>query len=101
MDHVGWDVIDAKRVAEGLPRAGAMGKHLFTPERKAQMALAGLTGQHVTDAIATQAADRWVRGGGDSEVFDMRQPEHVYLAGSIGLGEFDLKKIAYRRVTVG
>jgi len=62
--------------------------------------MTGMSGQQVTDALASIAAERWFRGGGDSEVFDRRQPEHVYLAGSIGLGEYDLSKIYYRRVSI-
>jgi len=52
------------------------------------------------DAITRTAAAEFVRGAGDSEVFDRRTPEHVILAAMIGLGEFDLNKITYRRVTL-
>ena len=31
MDHVGWDIIDAKRVSLGLPRVGEIGRRDFTP----------------------------------------------------------------------
>jgi hypothetical protein len=31
-------------------------------------------------------------------VFDRRTPEHVILAGLIGLGEFDLNKVTHKRV---
>jgi len=100
LDHIGWDILDQKRLSEGLPRVGEMGKSLFTQQRKIQMVMTGMSGQQVTDALASIAAERWFRGGGDSEVFDRRQPEHVYLAGSIGLGEYDLSKIYYRRVSI-
>ena len=100
MDHVGWDILDAKRIEEGLPRVGEMGRQMFTNAKKVQMALSPLGSQELTDALTVTASERWVRGGGDSEVFDRRQPEHVYLAGSIGLGEYDLKKIVYRKLEV-
>ena len=101
MDHVGWDIIDAKRVSLGLPRVGDMGLGRFTSADKVRMALAPLAGQGVSDALALNAAERFVRGGGDSEAFDRRQPEHIYLAGTIGLGQFDLAKITHRRLQVG
>ena len=53
------------------------------------------------DAITRLAAAEFVRGAGDTEVFDRRTPEHVILASLIGLGEFDLNKITYRRVQMG
>jgi hypothetical protein len=98
MDHIGWDVIDSKRVREGLPRVAEMGNHLYTPRQRAAMALSGLGGGSLYDAMALAASERFVRGGGDSEVFDRRQPEHIILAGLIGLGEFDLEKIAFQRI---
>jgi hypothetical protein len=35
------------------------------------------------------------------EQFDRRQPEHVLIAGKMGLGEADLAKIKYRRIEIG
>ncbi|HUS07563.1 MAG TPA: DUF362 domain-containing protein [Bryobacteraceae bacterium] len=61
MDHVGWKVIDAKRVA--------MGKHPIAEDRPDQFSK-----------------------------FLSRQPEHVEIAGALGLGEWDEKKIDVRRV---
>ena len=101
LDHIGWDIIDAKRVRLGLPRVGEMGKHLYTDPRKVAMALSNLAGTRLPDSLTLLASDRFVRGGGDSESFDRRQPEHVVLASLIGLGEFDLGKIVYRRIQVG
>lgn len=34
----------------------------------------------------------------DREAFDMRQPQHIPLAGTLGLGVFDKEKIEHRRV---
>jgi len=100
MDHVGWDIIDAKRVALGLPRVGEIGRRDFSPERQAHMIASAMLPGSAMDAITRTAAAEFVRGAGDSEVFDRRTPEHVILAAMIGLGEFDLNKIAYRRVTL-
>jgi hypothetical protein len=101
LDHVGWDIIDSKRVREGLPRVGEMSKYLYSDARKAAMALAGLGAAGLPDALTLLASERYVRGGGDTEDLDRRQPEHIVLAGLIGLGEFDLKKVAHVRERIG
>ncbi len=66
LDHVGWGIIDAKRVGVGLPPVGMAG-------------MAGLP-SHAREA------------------FDRRQPEHIILAGTMGLGIFDSHRIEHRRV---
>jgi uncharacterized protein (DUF362 family) len=71
LDHVGWDIIDRKRLQEGLPPVARMGM------------TAGL------------AAER------HSEAFDRRQPEHVILASTLGLGIFDADRMDHRRVVIG
>jgi hypothetical protein len=64
MDKVGWEELDAKRVAMGMkPLAEAM-----------------------KDADST---------------FVRMQPEHVDIAGALGLGEADRKKIDLRRLVLG
>ena len=37
----------------------------------------------------------------EREGFDMRQPQHIALAGALGLGEFEREKIDYRHVQLG
>lgn len=101
MDHVGWDIIDAKRVSLGLPRVGEIGRRDFSPQRQAHMMASAMLPANTADALTRIAAAEFVRGAGDTEVFDRRTPEHVILAGLIGLGEFDLNKITYRRVQMG
>lgn len=101
MDHIGWDIIDAKRVALGLPRVGEIGRRDFTPQRQAHMMASAMLPANPADALTRIAAAEFVRGAGDTEVFDRRTPEHVILASLIGLGEFDLNKIAHRRVQMG
>jgi uncharacterized protein (DUF362 family) len=98
LDHVGWDIIDAKRVSLGLPRVGEIGRRDFTPQRQAQMIASAMHPAGTADALTRIAAAEFVRGAGDTEVFDRRTPEHVILAGLIGLGEFDLNKVTLKRV---
>ena len=66
MDHVEWDIIDAKRQGEGCPPVGASGKLRLDP-------------------LGTEG-------------FDIRQPQHIALAGDLGLGIFDFKSPRGRRV---
>ena len=56
LDHVEWDVIDAKRKQEGLPPVAA-------------------TGKMAQDPFGTEG-------------FDVRQPQHIALAGNLGLGNY-------------
>lgn len=100
MDHVGWDIIDAKRLSLGLPRVGEIGRRDFTPEKQARMIASAMLPGGALDALTRTAAAEFVRGAGDTEVFDRRTPEHIFLAHMIGLGEFDLNKIAYKRVQI-
>jgi Domain of unknown function (DUF362) len=100
MDHVGWDIIDAKRVELGLPRVGEVGRRDYSPQRQAHMVASGLLPGSTLDGLSRVAAAEFVRGAGDTEVFDRRTPEHVILASLIGLGEFDLAKITHRRVSL-
>ncbi len=100
MDHIGWDIIDTKRVMLGLPRVGEVGRRDFTPQRQARMMASGFCAGSIMESITRMAAAEFVRGAGDSEVFDRRTPEHVILAGLIGLGEFDLNKITFKRVNL-
>jgi hypothetical protein len=57
LDHVEWEIVDAKRVAEKFPPVGASGKLAIDPLGR--------------------------------EGFDVRQPQHIALAGALGLGNFD------------
>jgi hypothetical protein len=68
MDHVEWDIVDAKRVLEKLPRVGASGKIALDP-------------------LGTEG-------------FDVRQPQHVALAGALGMGNFDFKSPRGRRHSI-
>lgn len=77
LDHVGWGIIDAKRKAEGMPPVGSMG----------------------LDAHANLHDPPGV--GRPTEQFHIRQPEHISIAGSGGLGVFDLAGIDHRKLNLG
>jgi Domain of unknown function (DUF362) len=101
MDHVGWDIIDSKRATVGLPPVGEIGRRDFSLQRQAQMLASAMLPNGPADALTRIAAAEFVRGAGATEVFDRRTPEHIILAGLIGLGEFDLNKITHKRVQMG
>ncbi len=68
LDHVGWEIIDAKRAAERWPSVASMG----------------------TDAESAVRPD--ILGGDGKpypEQFHIRQPQHIPLAATLGLGVFD------------
>lgn len=78
MDRIEWQIIDAKRAAMNLPavaKTGIMG--VKDPNNK--------TG---------------IMGGNTSveEGFDMRQPQHVMIAGGLGLGVADINKINHVKI---
>jgi hypothetical protein len=68
MDHVEWDIVDAKRKTQNLPPVAAAGKAALDPLQ--------------------------------SEGFDVRQPQHIALAGALGLGRFDYKSNKGRRFSI-
>lgn len=68
LDHVEWQIIDAKRKVEGLPPVAS-------------------TGRTALDPLQTEG-------------FDVRQPQHIALAGSLGLGLFDFKSPKGRRQSI-
>jgi hypothetical protein len=68
MDHVEWQIIDAKRKVQGLPPVASTGK-------------TGL------DPLGTEG-------------FDIRQPQHIALAGSLGIGLFEFKSPRGRRQSI-
>src|SRR5205823_1787690 len=100
MDRVGWDIIDAKRLREGWPTVAQMGLHTLATGRRTAAGILPLGSPQVPAAmVLAAAADNWV-GGQASESFDRRQPEHVVLAGTIGLGVFDSSRIDHRTVMI-
>lgn len=99
LDHVCWDVIDRKREEEGWAPVERMGWLAQTPELQVASAVTPLGGGHDALATACQAYGAvHVIQGRSSEVFNVRQPDHVMLAGHLGLGEFDRERITYQRI---
>ena len=68
LDHIEWDIIDAKRKTQDLPPVAASGKTALDPLHR--------------------------------EGFDVRQPQHIALAGALGLGSFDYKSPRGRRQSI-
>jgi hypothetical protein len=73
LDHVGWEIIDRKRVTEGWPVVAAMG-------------LDARTGVVQVD------------GKPYPEELHIRQPQHIPLAETLGLGVFDRNRIDHRKL---
>jgi uncharacterized protein (DUF362 family) len=96
MDHVGWDIIDGKRVEKGWPPVAEMGLLQHTPVAALSNRLAVLAARQPPEALALAAAGVYTPGNQETEQFDRRQPEHIILAGTIGLGTFDARQIEHR-----
>jgi hypothetical protein len=97
MDHVCWDLIDAKRALEGWQPVASMG--LLSRVRPVSLSprlqvLAGLG----SPEAALRALDeyRCTPDGSATEVFNLRTPDHITLAGKLGLGYFDARQIEHR-----
>ena len=73
IDRIGWETIDRQRVSRGLPPIAAMG-------------LDAATGVIDVDGLPYP------------EQFHIRQPQHVPLAATLGLGTFERAAIDYRRI---
>ncbi|MCI0457662.1 MAG: DUF362 domain-containing protein, partial [Gemmataceae bacterium] len=98
LDHVGWDILDRKRAQEGWQPVAQMGLLHAVPAAMLSSGLAALAARGATEAVTLSAAGQNYRGGRDTEVFNRRQPEHVILAQTIGLGVFDARRIEHRRI---
>jgi hypothetical protein len=101
MDHVGWDIINAKRAELGWAPVEQMGWLSQTPAVQLASAVAPLGGSSPYDHLAMSAGAQHIQAGRGSETFNVRQPDHVMLAGQLGLGVFDRDKIHYQRITLG
>jgi hypothetical protein len=97
MDHVGWDIIDAKRALEGWQPVAHMGLLSKVPAVTLSPRLAMLAALGTPEA-ATLALEEYqnIPDGSGSEVFNMRTPDHVILAGKLGLGTWDARQIEHR-----
>jgi hypothetical protein len=97
MDHVGWDIIDAKRALEGwqpVARMGLLSQTPFLTMSPRLAVLAALGGPEA--AAAAIAKHEQLPDGYGTEPFNLRTPDHVILAGQIGLGTWDARQIEHR-----
>jgi hypothetical protein len=101
LDHVGWDIIDTQRARMGWPPVELMGAVYRTPQVKVASWLSPLAGNTPAGAAALAAAAHVFEGGRASEDLNLRQPEHVILAGKLGLGLFDRDEITHRTIVLG
>ncbi len=95
LDHVGWDIIDAKRAEQGWAPVERMGWLNQTPAVQCASTLVPLANQHPLAQVTLAAGAVNILEGRTTESFNVRQPDHVTLAGQLGLGEFDREKITY------
>lgn len=98
LDHVCWDIIDRKRAEEGwapVERMGLLYRSEATPYASAASSFAA---PHPLGAMSLQTATVHQFAGWTTEVFNVRQPDHVLLAGQLGLGVFDQERITYRQI---
>ncbi len=99
LDHVGWEIIDAQRVKMGWPPVAQMGLLHLSHPLTVRTFLSVLAASNPTEALALNAVARNTHDGRGSEVLNVRQPEHVSLAGLLGLGVFDRQRIWHQQVT--
>jgi hypothetical protein len=98
LDHVGWDIIDAKRAAEGWQPVANMGLLHYTSADALSAGLATLAASGPLDELSLAAAGQNHFAGRSTEVFDSRQPQHIILAEHLGMGVFDSRRIEHRVV---
>jgi uncharacterized protein (DUF362 family) len=101
LDHVGWSIIDSKRAEMGWPAVEKMG-YVQHAEESVTIAseLAPLAGQGLLEATTLAALAGTVQAARASETFNLRQPEHIVLAGVLGLGKFPREQIRYRSISL-
>jgi hypothetical protein len=77
-----------------------MGQLHMTPAMMLAPRLIALASRSPAEAAVLNAPGPYVAGNQETEQFDRRQPEHIILAGTIGLGVFDARQIEYRQISV-
>jgi uncharacterized protein (DUF362 family) len=99
MDVVGWDIIDAKRAEEGWLPVGYAGLGRNVPGLTLSPRLAALAAMSPESAVLAAATQEQRPGAhGSGGEFDRRQPEHIFLAGLLGLGVHQAPGIDHRTV---
>jgi uncharacterized protein (DUF362 family) len=101
LDHVGWDIIDAKRVEQGWQPVAQMGRLQETAAVRLSTRLAALASQGPLHSAMLATQVPYLPGNQEWEGFDRRQPEHIILGGTIGLGVFDARQIEHRVINLG
>ena len=99
LDHVGWDRIDAVRAENGWDPVGRMGWMNQTAATPAATGMAPF-GDGLLGGATLYAAAENLHGGRASEAFNLRQPEHILLAGELGLGVFPRDQIEHRTIVL-
>lgn len=84
----------------GWPPVERMGWLNQAPHAQVTDHLTALGSGGPLDAAALAVASRHFDGGRGSEAFNLRQPDHVILAGKLGLGVFDRHEIAHQVVAL-
>jgi hypothetical protein len=100
LDHVGWDCIDEQRARLGWAPVEQMGWIHQSPEVQVTTRLAALAAGSAPQAATLMAAGDYLEGGRASEAFNLRQPEHVILAGKLGLGYFPRELIQHHVIDI-
>jgi len=100
MDHVGWNIVDQTRAERGWLPVAMMGQLQLAPSQTISSHLAKLGADNGLAAAALAGASVKVPTLQNLEQFDRRQPEHIILAATIGLGVFDPGKIELRVVKI-
>jgi Domain of unknown function (DUF362) len=99
LDHVGWDVIDAVRAENGWAPVGQMGLVKVTPASTTATGVAPFGGG-LLGGVTLCAAAQNMDAGRESEELNLRQPEHIVLAGELGLGVFPREQIEHRSIVL-
>jgi uncharacterized protein (DUF362 family) len=94
LDLVGWQILDARRLLEGWHPVAQMGQQNRAPQGYAPLGL------DLPGAVRSALEHRRAVNARVSEAFDRRQPEHVLLAGFLGLGEWQRERIDHRVVNM-
>jgi hypothetical protein len=101
LDHVGWDIIDTKRAEMGWPPVDRMGWSLQGPGANIATGMTPLAGADAAQIAVLSAATENLMAGRATESFNLRQPEHIVLAGELGLGNFARDEITRRTISLG
>src|SRR5262249_61325120 len=96
----GWSTAACNRQKLCLAPLAWTGLSSQTPLTNAASELPALGGRYPLDAAALGVSAQNLREGRASEVFDLRTPQHITLAGDLGLGVFDRERIDLRNVSL-